>query len=227
MAAQQSATRRNNKALAPVVEAKFGMPQKVPRSAQLLKFFEEYVKQGSIAAAARAAGYQPAWIKNHSTIVVERYRDYYIWLQAHYAQQVVRQIAIDQDVVLQEVARIGMVNEWDYLVFEAKEVDGKTVQVPRRKRLEELTREQMTAIRVYKDGKGELDYTLRDKEGKLSELAKHVGLLNEKIILEHRHRHLHAVFDLSKVPQKKLDVLEAQFEVLLNESGNAGRAEAK
>lgn len=225
MRKQQSATSSNT---LPSVNVQFGMPKNVPRSKNLLKFFEEYVKLGTIAAAARAAGYKQAWIKNHSTIVVERYRDYYLWLQAHYATQVVKQIAIDQDLVLQEVARIGMVNEFDYLVFETAVVEGKSVQTVRRKHLHELTREQMTAIRVYRNPSSQnLEYTLRDKEGKLSELAKHVGLLNEKIILEHRHRHLHAVFDLSKIPQKDLEALEGEFEVLLDRAGQLEKTEAK
>jgi hypothetical protein len=81
--------------------------------------------------------------------------------------------------------------------------------------LDELTREQMTAVIVFKRPDGALDWRWRDRDGKLFELGKHLGLFNERIILEHRH--LHVAFDLSKVPMTDLEALEAQFEELLGE----------
>ena len=106
--------------------------------------------------------------------------------------------------------KIAFANDYDYLVFEKK---GAKVGV-RRKRLDELTREQMVAIEVT--GKGdELSYRMRDRDARLQELGRHLGLFNERIILEHRHRHLRTTVDLSKVPMERLEALEAQFEELL------------
>ena len=72
----------------------------------------------------------------------------------------------------------------------------------------------MVAIEVT--GKGdELSYRMRDRDARLQDLGRHLGLFNERIILEHRHRHLRTTVDLSKVPMERLEALEAQFEELL------------
>lgn len=217
----------------------YGRPPKGPQQPQLRRFFEEYVKCGSVRAAAKAVGYSEGWCKRHSTKAMKRHHEYCQWLQAHYAQEVVKLIAVDQDVILQELARVGLANEFDYLVFEQKEQAPPAakekepvaapvmVTVVRRKRLEELTREQMTAIRVFKATDGALDYTMRDRDGKLSELAKHVGLLNEKIILERRNLHLHAAYDLSGVPIEELEAIEGEFEVILERHNALEKVAAK
>lgn len=200
-----------------ITETRFGFPGQIPKAqtakdqTRLLKFFAEYIKLQDARKAARAAGYSERWAKENSYGWLKRHADYVKWLQAHAAQQVVKQIVIEQDAVLQEMARIGMVNEADYLVMSGSRM--------RRKRLDELTREQMVAIRVYRDRGGKLTYELRDKEGKLTELAKHVGLLNEKIILERRNVHLHK-YDFSGVPIEILERLEAQHEAELAKYGS-------
>src|SRR5205807_9623117 len=130
----------------------------------------------------------------------------------------VRQLAIEQSDVLNQIALIGMANDFDYLVFEKK---GASVVV-RRKRLDELTREQMVAIEVMggqSTKANALQYKFRDRDGKLFELGKAMGLFNEKILLEHRHSHLHLSADLSKVPMSELEAIEAQFERLLTQEG--------
>src|SRR5206468_6666630 len=60
-----------------------------------------------------------------------------------------------------------------------------------------------------------LQNKFRDRDGKLFELGKSLGMFNEKILMEHRHHHLHVSADLSKVPMAKLEALEAQFEQLM------------
>lgn len=213
-----------------MLDLTFGFPGEVPHGTastdmkRLLQFFVEYTRDGNAIAAGLRAGYSQVWANVRSYQYLKKYPDYVRWLQAHAAQQIVKQIAIDQDVVLQEIARIGMLNEYDYLVIEPQpEKDGKP-QIPkvRRKRLDELTREQMTAIKVRTHGdKGGLSYTMRDKEGKLTELAKHVGILNEKIILERRTLHLHK-HDYSALSMDQLEELERRFEEALQKAG-AGR----
>lgn len=214
---KQSATTGNKKQVAPI-DLTFGFPGKLPTAgkrasnARLLRFFEQYARIGDAREAAQAAGYSVKWAKDRSYKYLKEYSDYVAWMQAHVAYQTAKQIGVDQEQVVQEMSRIAFANEHDYLVFETK---GATKGV-RRKRLDELTREQMSAIEV--NGHGEnLHYRMRDRDGNLEKLGKHLGLFNEKIILEHRHRHLRTAFDLSKVPLKALEALEAQFEELLGE----------
>ncbi len=106
-----------------------------------------------------------------------------------------------------------MANDYDYLVSE-KDKGGKVLV--RWKRLDELTREQLVPIEVTGGRGGKpLAYRFRDRDGKLFELGKALGLFNERILLEQRHRHLHGVADLSKVPMADLQALEARYEELL------------
>lgn len=209
------ATKRNRSDVVPI-DLTYGFPGRLPTvgrgasNKRLLRFFEEYVRLGNAREAARAAGYSEKWAKETSYKFLKEYADYVTWLQAHVAQQHMKQLAIGQQEVLAEMATIAFANEYDYLAFEKK---GAKVGV-RRKRLDELTSEQMVAIEITGSGEN-LTYRLRDKEGRLQDLGKHLGLFNEKIILEHRHRHLHTAVDLSKVPMERLEAIEAQFEELL------------
>lgn len=170
-------------------------------------FLEEYVKDRNCRAAARRAGFGAKWAKTASYGFLADNKPYVVWYEALLAQASAKRIAIELEPVLEEIAKIAFANEHDYLVTEWKK--GKAVV--RRKRLEELTREQMVAIKV-KRVDGVLDYDLRDKEGRLVDLGKHLGAFNEKLILEHRHAHLHAHLDLTGMPIKQLEALEAEFE---------------
>ncbi|SRR6266513_4799183 len=214
---EPSATTRNASDVAPL-DLTYGFPGKLPtvgrgqNNRRLLQFFEQYVRIGDAQAAARAAGYSDSWAKQTSYKFLKEHREYVTWLQAHVAQQLAKQIGVDQEAVVQEMARIAFANERDYLVFEKDKNGGKVLV--RRKRLDELTREQMVAIEVT--GKGDkLSYRMRDRDARLQDLGRHLGLFNERIILEHRQRHLRATVDLSKVPMHDLEALEAKFEELL------------
>jgi hypothetical protein len=212
-----------NAVVAPV-DFTHGFPGKLPQAktqaeqSKLLKFFELYVRCGNAREAALQAKYSKAWAQNQSYAYLKRYADYVTWLQAHYAQAAVKAAALDDERILEELQAIGLANDWDYLVID-RSTDPPAV---RRKRLDELTREQMRAIEVYerrgKKGTIELAYTFRDRDGKLAELARATGLLNEKVILEHRHRHLHVVTDLSRVPLEKLEAMEREFQAMLTQT---------
>ncbi len=193
------AAQRSASDVAPI-DLTYGFPGRLPTvgrgasNKRLLRFFEEYVRLGNAREAAGAADYSAKWAKDTSYKVLKEHADYVTWLQAHFAQQNMKQLAVSQEDVLREIARIAFANEYDYLVFEK---NGAKVGV-RRKRLYELTCEQMVAIEITGSGEN-LTYRLRDKEGRQQDLGRHLGLFNEKVILEHRHRHLRAAMDLSKV----------------------------
>jgi hypothetical protein len=215
---KQDATTRNKQELVKPLDLTYGFPGEVPRARnqrdqdKLLRFFELHATGMSAHAAGRKVGFSEKWAKEYSYQWLKRYHPYVNWLQAHVAQTNVRQLAIEQSDVLNQIAMIGMANDYDYLVFERK---GKKITV-RWKDLHELTREQMVPIEV-RGGRGGKPFTYhwRDRDGKLFELGKSLGMFNERILLEHRHSHLHVSADLSKVPMAQLKALEAEFERLL------------
>lgn len=180
---------------------------------QVIKFLQEYLKDHNARGAARRAGFSEKWAKNHSYSHLQRNEAYLAHLGKAVAREAAKLIAIDLEPVLQELAHIAFANEFDYLTFE--KTTAGTEMIARKKRLDELTREQMIAIRVFKRPDGTLDYTLRNKEGRLIDLGKHLGAFNEKLILEHRHAHMHAHLDLSRTSQKDLDAIEAELEKML------------
>lgn len=202
----------------------FGFPGVVPHNAKHMAFILKYVELGEVKNSAVAVGYSKDWGRAHGPKVLEQHHDLVAWLQASRAQKVAQVIGVDQQMVLEEMVRIAFANEADYIVIEdTEQKDGTLLKKARRKRVEELTREQLAAVVVIgQPGRGNnVSWRWRDRDGMLQIVAKHLGMLNEKIIMEHRHRHLHVQFDLSKVPMKRLEDLEGEFEALLGEEGNA------
>jgi len=211
--AKQPATTSNKP-----IDLTYGFPGALPRAgtsgdtAKLLEFFQLYAQGVSVADATRKVGFSTKWARQYSYRWLKKYADYVTWLQAHVAQVNAQQLALEQSDVLRQIGLIAMANDYDYLVFER---EGGKVSV-RFKELHELTREQMTAIEVVRGPNGKpKGWKWRDRDGKLFELGKHLGMFNEKVILEHRHRHLHVTADLSKVPLKALEALETEFDRLL------------
>lgn len=213
----------------PAVDLTYGFPGKIPKKEKQRNFLVEFAKVGDQQVAAKTVGYSLPWAKAWAGKLIKEYHDFVAWLQAARAQAVVKEINIDQKMVLDEMARIAFANEYDYLVFfEKPEYDknnkltGKTVPWARRKYVHELTREQLAAVIVFNRGdNGGIDWRWRDRDGKLFEIGKHLGMFNEKMIMEFRHRHLHAHFDLSKASMKDLEALEGQFEQILKDDGVA------
>jgi len=215
------------KAKTPPLDLRYGMPPGiVPKQAMQRRLCDEYIKDGDATAAALRAGYSEKTAKARGYMYVREHHDYIMWLQAQQAQANAKQIAIELEPVLQEIAKIAMVNEHDYLVIEPSKQSGQPPTV-RRKRLDELTRDQMVPIRVRTGKRGGLDYTLRDKEGRLIDLVRHLGGFSEKIILEHRHRHLHAHLDLTDVPLDQLEVIESKMQQLMQGRIRGNALEAK
>lgn len=227
MSAKQVATTRNKNAAAQA-ESKVPRITVVGRSnaEQVMIFLREYLKDHHARNAARRAGFSEKWAKNHSYTHLQRNEAYLQYLGAEVAKENAKTISIDLEPVLQRIASIAFANEADYLVIEPPGKDAKPDAAPsvRKKRLDELTREQMVAVVVFKrPGTGELDYKLRNVEGRLLDLAEHLGAFNSKLILEHRHAHMHAHLDLTHVDQGDLDVLEGALEKMLELRGRKSK----
>lgn len=209
------------------VDLTYGFPGRMPKNVRHLQFIAEYVKCGDMEKAGAACGYSKTWGLIHGSKVLKQYHDFVEWLKAHRAQAVVQVVGLDQQHVLDEMVKIAFANEYDYLHFYMKdEVDhnhkrtGRQVPWARRKYVHELTRDQLTAVIVFRRGsKGSLDWKWRDRDGMLQLLGRHLGMYNERIIMEHRHRHLNLNFDLTGVDMKELESLEGEFEALLGERG--------
>jgi phage terminase small subunit len=177
-----------------------------------LRFLQEYLKDFSIQAAAARAGMSKGWPSSHGTAVLRRYRDYIDWHQKIQVQQNAKVVAIDQQAVFEEIAKIAFANIQDYVVID--EVNGKRQY--RFKRIDELTRDQAAAIKSMQLNKdGSATYEFYDKSNELFKLGRHLGMFSEKVILEHRHRHLHMKLDLSQVPMDVLERMEQELEQYL------------
>jgi hypothetical protein len=210
-----------------------GLPPQVrsPRTQRIYDFISGYVQHSNVMRAATDAGYTEEWGKKKAYAVLKEYEAYVSYLQKLVTEERVKILAIDTQSVLDEIARIGLINEFDYLVIEDVEIreDGKTkiVRRARRKELHELTRDEMVGIRVVRKPDGSLTYDLRDKDPMLLALGKNLGLFNEKLIIERRNFNLNARMDLSNVPTEQLLQIIQSFEKVAEESGHGRIIEAK
>ena len=174
-----------------------------------LKFLTEYLKDFSIQAAAARAGMSKGWPSSHGSAALRKYRDFVEWNQKIQAQENAKVVAIEAQTVFDEISKLAFSNIKDYVVIE--ETKGKKEY--RFKRIDELTRDQAAAIKsmqLHKDGS--VTYEFYDKGNELFKLGRHLGMFSEKVILEHRHRHLHMKVDLSKVPMDVLERMEQELE---------------
>jgi hypothetical protein len=181
---------------------------------------EQYAIHGVVRKAALAAGYtEDTYRAHYSTLSkhIDRYAGYVAHLKSVVEVQTAKQLMVDGQTILDEIARIGLANEFDYLVVE---VDEKT-QKPkvRRKELHELSREDMVAIKIVRQPDGKLAYDLRDKEPALMALGKNLGLFNDKLIIEKRTVNIKARVDLSNVPMDELKKIIQSFESTVTQSG--------
>jgi hypothetical protein len=178
-------------------------------SEQQRKFLHEYVRTGKITLASKSAGYGKGWANGKAQECLKRFQKYVVWIEAGRAKEVSKKLAIDIETVSQYMAKIVFANPMDYVVVEPAEKD-LPIRV-RMKRVDELTRDQAVAICNLREADGTVIYDLMDRIGHARDLFRSVGGLNEKIILEHRHRHIHAKLDLSKVDSGELQKIEAEL----------------
>jgi phage terminase small subunit len=180
-------------------------------------FIDQYLVDFNAAQAAVRVGRTKGWSESHGARLLREYSDYVEWQQKVRAVENAKQVALDQEGILAEMELIATANIQDYFTW--REVEWKDGKKTVKKNIRvwkdpgELTRAQAAAVeRVELNADGQVtDYILYDKDSNLFSLGRHLGMFSEKVILEHRHKHLHAKIDLSKMPLDKLLEMESEF----------------
>lgn len=187
-------------------------------SGGIAQFIEQYLVDFNAAAAAVRAGKTKQWSESHGIKALKNYAGYVAWLQKIRAVENSAKIAMTQEDIFSRMEVFADANIQDYFDFrtiEFKEKGKETV----RKRIRiwkdpgDLTRKQAAAVkRVVLGDDGQVrDYILYDADSTLVSLGRHLGMFSEKVILEHRHKHLHMKADFSKMPIEKLLEMEKEF----------------
>lgn len=180
-------------------------------------FLDQYLIDFNAAQAAVRSGHTKKWSESHGLKALRKHADYLEWAQKIFAVENAKIIAMGQEEIFAEMELIAKANIQDYFDFRTIEFkDGKKTA---KKKIRvwkdpgELTRAQAAAVkRVVLNSDGQVtDYILYDKDSNLFSLGRHLGMFSEKVILEHRHKHLHAKVDLSNMPIEKLIELEKEF----------------
>lgn len=183
--------------------------QRVPRTEQERMFCEHWLRSHNPSAAAKSVG-----ISSYNKVGRrwrEKFADYLGRRTVSVEREVSKAIAYDQQDILNEMAAIGFANPLDYVVKTTEEKDGKVVEGYAFKPLEELTRFQAAAVSNVRIVGGKVQYRIpgtADKHRYLFDLGKNLGLFDDKLIQEFRHKHLHAHIDFSQLPQEQLQSLE-------------------
>lgn len=194
--------------------------QGMPATEQQKKLAAEYLKDYDFMAAARRAGYQGS--EDSVMAVFRKIAPYIREAQLAKAREVGKRVATSQEDILSDMAAEAHYSEMDFVVIEQGVLPGKreVVTIRRQKYLEELTPQQqrlITNIRFNKDGTASYSLPNRNEARKL--IGRHLGMFNDKLIMEHRHRQLTAKVDLSGVPDEELEYIEKR---LLKHMGPAG-----
>lgn len=180
-------------------------------------FVEQYLVDFNGAAAAVRIGKTKKWSESHGARLLRENAAYVSWLQRIRAVENAAKIAMSQEEIFGEMELFARANIQDYFDFRTVEFkEGKKTikkQIRVWKDPGDLTRAQAAAVkRVVLSDDGQVkDYVLYDKDSNLVSLGRHLGMFSEKVILEHRHKHLHAKMDLSNMPLDTLLEMEKEF----------------
>lgn len=183
-------------------------------------FLDQYLVDFNAAQAAIRIGRTPKWSETHGSVALRKYAGYVSWMQKIHAVANAAKIAMTQEEIFDEMANFAQANIQDYFDFrtiEFPDAADKKKTIKKKIRIwkdpGDLTREQAAAVkRVVLNADGQVtDYILYDKDSNLVSLGRHLGMFSEKVILEHRHKHLHARLDLSNMPLDKLLEMEKEF----------------
>jgi hypothetical protein len=185
----------------------------LPITPQQRQFVTEYLKDYDIVAAGKRAGY-----KSDDVTVIRAFAAIGPFIreaQLAKAREIGRRSYTSQELVLGQMAAEAHYSEMEFVVIEEvpDPVDrGKKVTIRRQKRLEELTPDQQMIIkdiRFFPDGNA--SYSLPNRMQARTLIGKHLGMFNDKLIMEHRHRQLSGRPNLENVPDEILDKTEAML----------------
>ncbi len=158
--------------------------------------------------AGRRAGYAETTVRKKIPTLVKQLAPYIAHLRDAKSDVIQRNFDVTVDAVVEELAAMGFVNPKDYLrVVRYRDVDMVIGKSPL-----DLTDEQARAVanwdrvKVIVDGGYAFDYqyTYYDKRQSLRDMGQHLGMFNEKLILEQRITKTYRV-DLSQVPDQILE----------------------
>ena len=169
----------------------------------------------NIVQAAMKAGYSENNAKKNAATLIKQLTPYCDSLQSEMNGRIQEKFDITVDRVADELARIGFYNPKDYIrVVQCRGVP-KCIGKP----INELTDDQARAIESWTTEKLVTDdgvvydyrYTFYDKRGAAGDLGRHLGMFNERLILEQRVVKHHKV-DLTDVPDEVLERWMAELE---------------
>lgn len=200
-----------------------------PRTKQQDELCQAMVIEGlSRADAGRKAGYAASTVHKKLHLIVKNLQPYIEYLRDAKAEVIQKNFEITVDRVVDELATIGFINPKDYI----RVVTYRDVPMVIGKPVNELTDDQARAIVSWKREKVIIDsgycfdyqYQFYDKRQSLRDMGAHLGMFNEKLILEQRITKIHKV-DLSQVPDEILEHWMAELKkhsaVVEDQSGSA------
>ena len=162
----------------------------------------------STVDAGLKAGYAKTTVRKKIPTLVKQLAPYIAHLRDAKADVIQRNFDVTVDAVVEELAAMGFVNPKDYL----RVVEYRGASMVIGKSPLDLTDEQARAVaswdrvKVIVDNGYDFDYqyTFHDKRQSLRDMGQHLGMFNEKLILEQRITKTYRV-DLSQVPDGVLE----------------------
>lgn len=194
---------------------------------RLLCFFHVVEGLNKHDAAIRA-GYAERSAKNNAASIIKTLQPYCSTLVSTKAEKIEEQFDVTVERVAGELARIGFYNPKDYIRVVKLRGAERCIGKP----INELTDDQARAIQSWSTERVVTDdgvvydyrYTFYDKRGAASDLGRHLGMFNERLILEQRVTKHHKV-DLSGVPDEVLEHWMADLEKHAGKPVLEGQAE--
>jgi phage terminase small subunit len=180
-----------------------------PKTKQQDDLCQALVVEGlSPVDAGRRAGYSETTVKKKIPSLLKQLAPYIAHLRAAKAEVIQRNFDVTVDAVVDELAAMGFINPKDYI----RVVEYRGTPMVIGKAPDKLTDDQAKAVaswqrkKVVVDGGYDFDYqyTFYDKRQSLRDMGQHLGMFNEKLILEQRITKTYKV-DLSQVPDEILE----------------------
>ncbi len=182
---------------------------------QRLLAFHHVVGGMSKVEAALKAGYNRNSAETKAASMIKTMAPYCATLQGKKNGLIQQKFEITVDRVAGELARIGFYNPKDYIAVVTCRGVEKCIGKP----INELTDDQARAIQSWETERLVTDdgvvfdyrYTFYDKRGAAVDLGRHLGMFNDRLILEARITKHHKV-DLSGVPDAVLEKWMSELE---------------